>query len=70
MDGEGDAEVDESSLHSLIHSYERVVDSLSDVYHSRREGAIPSEEKTAIRNAIEVIGDLSRKLSARLAKSS
>ena len=70
MEGEGDAEVDESSLHSLIHSYERVVDSLSDVYHSRREGAIPSEEKTAIRNAIEVIGDLSRKLSARLAKSS
>lgn len=70
MNGESGTVVDESTLHSLIHSYERVVDSLSDVYHIRREGTIPNEEKTAIRNAIRVIGDLSTKLSARLTRSS
>lgn len=71
LDGVSAVEMDQPSVHSLIHSYERVVDSLSDFYHSSQGQHSPSEEeatanKEAIRKAIKAIGDVSSLLSSKL----
>ena len=71
LDGVSAVEMDQPAVHSLIHSYERVVDSLSDFYHSSQGQHASSEEeaaasKEAIQKAIKAIGDVSSLLSSKL----